>query len=166
MRIEHAKVEQIDRIMEIYESARSFMRENGNKTQWSGGYPSEKLVRSDIDAGHLYVVLERDDSDRLLGVFYFRIGSDPTYEKIYEGAWQNNDEYGVIHRIAVSKDSHGRGVASFVFSHCFSLCHNIKIDTHRENLPMQRALTKNRFLPSGIIYLENGDERLAYQKTE
>lgn len=166
MRIGHATIEQIEEIIRIYDGARSFMRENGNKTQWAGGYPSEATVRSDIDAGHLYVVCEDDTVSPLLGVFYFRIGNDPTYKKIYEGAWQNDDSYGVIHRIAVSRDSHGKGVAAFIYAYCFALCGNLKIDTHRDNLPMQRSLKKNGFVPCGIIYLENGDERLAYQKTE
>ena len=166
MRIEHAKTEQLGSITEIYESARSFMRESGNQSQWAGGYPSEKLIRSDIDAGHLYVVLEGVSSERLLGVFYFRIGNDPTYERIYEGAWQNDDTYGVIHRIAVSGSSHGKGIAAFIYDYCFAQCGNLKIDTHRDNLPMQRSLKKNGFVPCGIIYLESGDERLAYQKVE
>ncbi len=166
MKIRKATVAEFDSIMTIYTDAREYMRESGNKTQWSGGYPSEGLVRADIDAGDLYVVTEDGDPARLLGVFYYREGNDPTYEKIYEGCWQNEDPYGVIHRIAVAKDSHGRGVAAFCFSYGFSLCKNLKIDTHRDNLPMQRSLLKNGFLPCGVIYLENGEERLAFQKCD
>lgn len=166
MKIRKAIVAELDRIMTIYADAREYMRENGNKTQWSGGYPSEGLVRADIEAGLLYVVIEEDDPTRLLGVFYYREGSDPTYEKIYEGHWQNDAPYGVIHRIAVSRDSHGKGVAALCFAYGFSLCKNLKIDTHRNNLPMQRSLSKNGFVPCGVIYLENGEERLAYQKCD
>ena len=107
---------------------------------------------------------EDESPSPLLGVFYFCVGNDPTYEKIYEGAWQNDDEYGVIHRIAVSRDSHGRGVASFIYSHCFAICKNLRIDTHRDNLPMQKVLKRNGFKYCGIIYLESGAERIAFQK--
>ncbi len=166
MKIEQATPAFLDRIMTVYEDARTFMRESGNKKQWTGGYPSMEEIRADIDAGHLFVVLGDDGPAELLGVFYFRIGNDPTYERIYEGAWQNDAPYGVIHRIAVSKESHGRGVAAFVYDYCFSRCGNLKIDTHRDNLPMQRSLVKNGFVPCGIIYLASGDERLAFQKTK
>ena len=43
----------------------------------------------------------------------------------------------------------------------------MRIDTHAENLPMQRALEKAGFTPCGMIYLiggrEDGDPRLAYE---
>jgi RimJ/RimL family protein N-acetyltransferase len=47
----------------------------------------------------------------------------------------------------------------------FCLAHtgNIRIDTHRDNTIMQHLLSKYGFQYCGIIYLANGDERLAYQ---
>jgi RimJ/RimL family protein N-acetyltransferase len=41
---------------------------------------------------------------------------------------------------------------------------NLKIDTHRDNIPMQKVLKRNGFSECGIIYIENGDERIAFQK--
>ncbi|MBQ1261428.1 MAG: GNAT family N-acetyltransferase, partial [Clostridia bacterium] len=146
---------------EIYASARAFMREQGNPNQWRTQYPSLELLSADIAEKRLYVCEEEGE---LLGVFYFALGEDPTYRVIEDGAWLSDKPYGVIHRIAVA--ARGRGVASFCFSHCFSLCPNIRIDTHRDNLPMQRALEKNGFHRCGIIHLENGDARIAYQKEE
>ena len=164
MIIRAARAEDVSEIMTIYADARTYMRENGNKVQWTGGYPGEALIRADIDAGLLNVVT--DEADGILGVFYFRIGIDPTYVKIYEGSWLNDAPYGIIHRIAVSKNSHGKGVASFIYRHCFEQIPNLKIDTHRTNIPMQRSLEKNGFRPCGIIYLESGDERIAFQRCE
>mgnify|MGYP003296922186 CR=1 FL=1 len=43
----------------------------------------------------------------------------------------------------------------------FSL--NIRIDTHHDNVVMQRLLKKLGFQYCGIIHLENGDPRLAFQ---
>ena len=40
---------------------------------------------------------------------------------------------------------------------------NIRIDTHEDNIVMQTALSKLGFKRCGIIYLENGDPRIAYQ---
>ena len=41
---------------------------------------------------------------------------------------------------------------------------SLRIDTHRGNAVMRRMLEKNGFKYCGIIHLEDGDERLAFQK--
>ena len=41
---------------------------------------------------------------------------------------------------------------------------SIRIDTHRDNTVMQRAIVKAGFTYCGIIHCWNGSERLAYQK--
>jgi RimJ/RimL family protein N-acetyltransferase len=41
---------------------------------------------------------------------------------------------------------------------------SLRIDTHRGNVVMRRMLEKNGFRFCGVIYLENGDERVAYEK--
>ena len=97
-----------------------------------------------------------------LGVFCYFEGTDPTYTKIYDGKWIDENHVGVIHRVAVAL--HRKGVASFCYDYCFNISKNVRIDTHRDNIPMQRSLIKNGFKYCGIIHLLNGDERLAYQK--
>ncbi len=148
-------------VMAIYADARRFMRETGNLTQWAGGYPSEGIVLGDIESGKLYACKE---DGTILGVFYFAVENDPTYDRIYDGAWLNDRPYAVIHRVAVSEESHGKGVAGFIFEHCFAEYPNLKIDTHRDNIPMQRALIKRGFVQCGVIFLLNGEERLAFQR--
>lgn len=159
MNIKKATPEELPKIMQIYADARAYMRESGNPDQWGEDYPPVSLIQEDVQAGNCHVCVENGD---IVGVFYFAKGEDPTYVRIYEGAWLNDRPYAVIHRIAVAK--HQRGVASYCFDYCFSQCANLKIDTHRNNIPMQRSLAKNGFVRCGIIYLENGEERLAYQK--
>ena len=162
MNIRKATEQDISKILTIYADARVYMRQTGNMTQWLGAYPSEENIRADIAENCLNVCV--DENGEILGVFYFRVGDDPTYRIIYNGQWRNDAPYGVIHRIAVSKNSHGKGVAAQCFAYCYEQYPNLKIDTHRDNLPMQRALEKNGFRLCGIIHLASGDERLAYQK--
>ncbi len=156
--IQKANISQLPRIMEIYEKARIFMAQSGNPDQWGTAYPPEEMIRQDIQDGKSYVNLEGDE---IRGVFYFAVEADPTYGYI-DGAWLNDAPYGVIHRIAV--DGSGRGVAAECFAFAAQHCENIRIDTHEKNIPMQRCLTKNGFTRCGIIYLEDGDPRIAYQK--
>ena len=158
--IRKTRKNEIARVMEIYEIGRAYMRETGNTDQWANGYPNEETVKDDIEKGFSYVVA--DTSDMPVGVFAFIPGDDPTYKKIYDGNWLNDAPYCTIHRIAVAVQK--QGIASFVFKWAAQHCDNVRADTHCANVPMQNALVKAGFKYCGIIYLQNGDERLAYQK--
>ena len=159
MIIRHSTIADIPEMEKIYADARDFMAKSGNPTQWVNGYPPREFLEDDIAKGRSYVCVE-DDS--ITGTFFFDIMEEPTYANIYEGAWKAPGPYGVVHRIASAQRS--RGVAGFCLDWCYKKCGNLRIDTHRNNIPMQNALKKYGFEYCGIIYLEDGDERLAYQK--
>lgn len=159
MNIRHAKLCELPLLLDIYDNARLYMRENGNLTQWNNGYPNEDVLSDDISKERLYVC---EENAEILGVFCYFEGTDPTYTKIYDGEWIDPQHVGVMHRVAVAV--HRKGVASFCYDYCFKKSKNIRIDTHRDNIPMQKSLIKNGFKYCGIIHLLNGDERLAYQK--
>lgn len=161
MEIVKARAEQLDEILGIYDSARKFMRESGNMEQWNGNYPSLEILEQDVANGKLHLCVEEGE---LLGVFYYAKENDPTYAEIFDGAWLNARPYGVMHRVAVA--ARGRGVASFCMTYCYEKCKNLKIDTHKDNIPMQKALERNGFTYCGIIHLENGDPRMAYQRCD
>lgn len=148
-------------LMQIYETARRFMQQTGNAGQWVDGYPKKELLIDDIKQGHSYVCL--NENNEITGTFYFIVGEEPTYLKIYEGSWLNDEPYGVIHRIASSGKE--KGIAEICINWCLEKCKNLRIDTHRDNKVMQNILQKLEFTYCGIIYLDNGDERLAYQKS-
>jgi acetyltransferase-like isoleucine patch superfamily enzyme len=156
--IRHAKIEDLETILSIYESARRFMRSRGNATQWVNGYPSEDLLRDDIAKCQLYV--DCNSKDEILYVFAFIIGEDSTYKKI-EGAWLNNKPYGTIHRLA------SVGLATGVFERCLDYCltqiDEIRVDTHADNAPMRKAVERAGFKRCGIIYVADGSPRIAYQ---
>lgn len=159
MIIRQATYADLAEIMNIYAEARQYMKESGNPTQWGEAYPPTGVVEEDISMGRCYLCM---DDREIAGVFCFFKGTDPTYARIYEGEWLSDIPYGVMHRVAVAK--RGRGVASFCFDYALGKCGNLRIDTHRDNKPMQAALERNGFAYCGIIYLANGSERLAYQK--
>ena len=144
----------------IFARARDYMRRSGNLNQWVNGYPQRERILADMDQGACHVC---EEEGRILGVFSYFPGPDPTYAYIEDGSWPDDAPYGVIHRIAV--DVHRKGVASFCFDYALSLCPVLRIDTHADNLPMQNSLKKNGFTRCGIIYLENGDPRVAFHKS-
>ncbi|MDD3193775.1 MAG: GNAT family N-acetyltransferase [Oscillospiraceae bacterium] len=158
MQIRHTAPVDLDAVLSLYSAARRFMAENGNPNQWVNGYPGLEQLQADMAAGGSYVCV---DNKKIVGTFFFAVGEEPNYRRI-DGSWLNDRPYGVVHRITAAPGT--QGVATFCLGWCFAQCGNIRIDTHRDNIPMQKALAKNGYRPCGVIYLENGDERIAFQK--
>ena len=133
---------------------------SGNMHQWGDGYPSETVIFSDMEKHGGYVI---EEAGRILGYFAFLPSPEPTYSKIYDGEWLDDMQpYHVVHRIASYPDIHG--IFNDIMDFCFSHDVNIRIDTHKDNQIMQHNIEKHGFTYCGIIYLANGDERLAYQR--
>lgn len=153
-----AAEEDLDTIMEIYAIARRYMAENGNATQWADSYPDRELLMRDIQSEQLFVYVE---NHKIHGVFAFIIGPDATYSRIENGAWKNENLYGTIHRLASD------GMIKGVFGRCVKFCKqkisNLRVDTHNDNHTMQHLIEKNGFEKCGIIYVQNGTPRIAYQ---
>ncbi len=148
-------------VMNIYAFAQGFMHRSGNPTQWPPGYPSAEHVAKDIDAAHSFVC--ENENGEIVATFCFILGDDPTYARIYEGAWLNRAPYGTVHRLASAGKE--KGVAEACFRWCFAHCPNIRVDTHRDNRVMQHLFQKLGFTYCGIIYVANGTPRMAYQRT-
>lgn len=153
------------KVMQIYRDAREYMIKNGNSEQWSDGHPKEELIDSDIASGIGYVC---EYNGEIAAVFMLDLNGDESYDKIYDGKWLNGEPYGVIHRIAVSDNMHGKGIAKACFDFCGEECkkrgiRNLKIDTHKDNFPMQKALSKYGFVHCGTVYIYGILERMAYQ---
>lgn len=154
--VRNAKMEDLPRIEEIYAFARDFMARNGNPNQWGKSEPAHEQLVQDIMEERLFVIAAQDDFH---GVFFFDIGQDPTYAYIENGAWRSNATYGTIHRIA--GDGSG-GILGAAVSFAKNNIDHIRIDTHRDNHIMQQALAKHGFQKRGIIYVEDGSARIAY----
>lgn len=160
--IRRTKREEIGVCMKLYDAARGIMRASGNMTQWSNGYPSQKVLEDDIANGNSYVVI--DDKGLIVGTFACITGEDPTYSYIEGGEWREAAlPYATIHRLGSTPESHGIAQATFDFAK--GLAPSLRADTHADNKIMQHILEKYGFEKRGIIYLTNGDPRIAYQKT-
>ncbi|MBQ0079576.1 MAG: N-acetyltransferase [Eubacterium sp.] len=157
--VRRAKSVDLPNILTIYESARAYMIETGNPTQWAGGYPAKELLEDDIEKEQLYVF---EEGGQIHGAFAFIIGDDPTYQVIENGTWLNDDEYGTIHRIA--SDGKCMGVLETCVNFCAERIDNLRIDTHHDNKVMQEAVKRQGFIECGVIYVEDGSARIAYQR--
>lgn len=179
MLVRKAKYQDIPRLMEIFRAARQIMRESGNLNQWGDDYPSEEIVRSDIDNGTSMVMCDKHDG-RIIATMAFIPGPDPTYAELFSEedlsktrSWPYDGPYHVIHRIAVCEPGHGAAVKMLDWAFT-RLCEDnptsgtvsIRIDTHKDNVIMHHILGSYGFTRCGIIYLANGNPRTAYQKQQ
>ena len=159
MEIRHSEPRDLDDILRVYAAARQTMRETGNPNQWGDSWPPVELVEEDIPAGRSYVMV--GDDGQVHGVFVLIVGEDPTYAAIEDGAWLDDEPYGTIHRIA--GDGQLRGVFAAAIDYSLGVIGNLRIDTHADNAIMHHAIAKAGFTRCGIIHLEDGSPRVAYQ---
>ena len=162
---QHRHLEQICRITA---EAKAQLKAMG-LDQWQKGYPSREIWINDINNQNAWVALE---NDHVLGVFAFQTTPDPSYAKI-DGNWLSDTPYASMHRVCVSNQVKGQGVAGKLFEFGFEMARrqgfkSMRIDTHPENEPMKKALYKAGCIHCGSIILkggcEDGDLRIAFEK--
>lgn len=85
---------------------------------------------------------------------------DECYDVIEDGQWRSDTPYAVLHRVASDGTVHGIAAAMFAFAK--ERADHLRIDTHRDNLPMQGASIKAGFERAGVVYVSDGTARVAF----
>ena len=165
MKFRKSKTSDVESIMKIITEAQEFFKDK-NINQWQNGYPNKYTIINDIHNSESYV-LEKDGQVVATSMITFR--EEPSYKSIYDGKWLSNSKYVTIHRIAVTNTHKRLSLSTEIIKHVENLCINkgitsIKIDTHRENISMQKLLEKNEFKYCGVIYVDDFSERIAFEK--
>ena len=165
MTIRLAEKKDIDRIMQIIADARESIGRLGID-QWQYGYPTRDIVKEDVMLERSFVAL---DGDEICATFALMMNGEPTYKKIYCGAWIGDGEYLALHRIAIDLNHRGKGVAEQIVKFLTEFANengysSVRVDTHMGNLPMRKMLEKNGFEYCGTIHLLDGQARVAYEK--
>ena len=176
LKIRPMKEQDLPQLFELYAHARKYMAKTGNPYQWPESYPSREILLKDMANGG-YVILDESPDDNqyeehsnssnrgnptIVGAFILEEDAhEPAYDTI-DGKWLNDEPYAVIHRCATLYNQ--KGIGQFFMDWCFEKCSNIRVDTHKDNLPMIKFLKKNNFTYCGIVRYEGVWERLAYQR--
>lgn len=152
----------------LAEQAKEYFRSN-HINQWQKGEPNEQGLAAAISEGKVHVL---DEDGRVLAMITLQEGDELSYRQI-DGAWLNDLPYMAFHRVCVDSSLKGRGLAAALFEHSEQIAlsrgySTVRIDTHPDNLSMQRALAKSGYRTCGRIALaegsEKGDPRIGYQK--
>lgn len=156
----------VPEIMHIINQAKNYFRENGID-QWQNGYPNEESIIGDIAEGENYVLC--DDMGKIIASCAISFREEKNYFVIEKGNWKSKNLYAVVHRVAVRNDLKGKGFSGILMKEAEKMCNernikSIRIDTHEDNKSMQRLILKSGFEYCGIIHVEDGTERFAYEK--
>lgn len=163
-RIRNATIADMDAILAVFDQARAAIAELGID-QWQDGYPAREHIEADIDKLCGFVLCV---GNTVQGYFAMIGDGEPTYAKIYDGQWQTDGAYMTVHRVAVSDALRGQGGAAEAIRYAVQRALRqgmgaVRIDTHRGNVRMRKFLEKQGFSACGVIYLQSGAERIAYE---
>ena len=153
--IRKAKLDDVDIIMPMIEEGRKHIQ-TYNIPQWINGYPSVQTIEDDINNERGYVLINNNE---IVGYFVL-IEYDPCYDNI-NGKWNDNSRYVAVHRTVTKYFNMGLG--TLMFDEIKKHYSHIRVDTHEGNISMNKCLLKNDFKYCGIIYLEDGSPRNAYE---
>ena len=140
-------------------------RKNDGSDQWQDGYPNEAVIEHDITKGIGYVLT---DDNMIIGYAAILFNDEPAYEQL-NGTWLTNGDFAVVHRVAISDDYVGKGLAQkiFHFTEDLAITNNIfsiKVDTNFDNIPMLIILEKLGYTYCGEVTFR-GSFRKAFEKT-
>lgn len=158
-----AELSEADLIWELLQQA-IVRRKNDGSNQWQDGYPNLNVVKNDIEKGYGFVLVE---GETILGYVAVMINNEPAYQ-IIDGKWLTNDDFVVIHRVAVSENYLGKGLAKKIMNYVedFALQNNIysiKADTNFDNFAMMKIFESLNYTLCGEVLLR-GAPRKAYEK--
>lgn len=163
-----ARQEDLPRLLHMVDQAKHSFKTRGID-QWQKGDPDGPGLSAAIQNGYIHVL---DMKGLPVGMITVVPGPEDSYRQI-EGQWLNDEPYAAFHRVCVEETYKGQGLAARLFTESENLAgqmgySNIRIDTHPDNISMQRALAKSGYTLCGRLILtegtEAGDPRLAYHK--
>ena len=157
-----ATLKDLPAIWDILQQAIARRKADGSN-QWQDGYPNPEVVQNDIEKEVGFVLTLENE---IAGFFVVLINDEPEYAKL-EGKWLTNDDFVVFHRIAISEDNLGKGLAKSIFQFIedYALKNDIfsvKADTNFDNHAMLSLFEKSGYVYCGEVYFR-GSPRRAYE---
>ena len=165
--LRRAKLADLDTIMEIIEEARNSLKNDGNP-QWQDGHPDRAMIAHDISQEISWGLVV---NDQVAGTAALQLAPEPSYQNIHNGQWSHpQSPYATIHRVALSSNYRGQGLAKFLFSNLITGGQlqgrtNFRLDTHEKNKQMQKLAHDFGFIRCGEVTVndKNDPKRLAFE---
>ncbi|MFD2940148.1 GNAT family N-acetyltransferase [Flavobacterium notoginsengisoli] len=160
-----AKTEEQQQIWKILENAIQRRKEEGSD-QWQDGYPNPAIVQNDINKENGFVLV--NENETIVGYAAILINDEPEYANI-KGKWLTNEDFIVMHRVAISDQYLGQGLAQKMLRYMeeyavSNTIFSIKADTNFDNTAMLKVFEKNGYVYCGEVTFR-GNPRKAFEKT-
>ena len=165
--LRQATMDDLPKIIEIIDGAKKTLRDRGVE-QWQQGYPDNEILKQDIEEDISFVLVLNSN---VVGVAALQQGYDKNYQDMTSGSWDKDSDvtYSIIHRIAIEADHQGEHLSAALIQQLLTMSYylgyqDVRIDTHPDNMVMQRIIENNGFEEKGTITMDEDDGvRLAYQ---
>ncbi|MBP0613084.1 GNAT family N-acetyltransferase [Chryseobacterium sp. cx-311] len=151
------------KIWDILSGAVQLRKEQGS-AQWQDGYPNPQTIQNDIalEQGYVY-----DSGNELIGYVAIILNTEPDYDDI-EGQWQSDGDFYVIHRLAISGNYGGKGLATDLLKEIEayavkSKIFSIRADTNYDNAAMLKIFKNLNYVYCGEVNFR-GSARKAFEK--
>ena len=147
--------------MALIDQAKAHLKAQGID-QWQTGYPDLACIQRDLQNQKGYFLA---DGGKAAGYLCIDFDGEPAYLDL-KRQWSSDAPYAVVHRMAISDEYRGQGIASMAFDLVRQLClsrdvRRIRVDTDADNQKMQHILAKNGFTYRGTIWFDNS-EKIAF----
>ncbi len=155
-------MEDLPRLLEIKADAVAFMISHNND-QWNEHYPTKEAFIEFIEKGYIHVLVEEDT---IIGMVGLVDEQDEEYKPL---PWSAKGDELVVHRLAVAKETYGRGYAKYLLSYAIEVAKKrnvaiIKLDTYSKNPTAQKLFLDMGFKYVGDIYFpQSVDEYHCYE---
>jgi len=151
MKIRLATLTDIPAIMQIIKEVVPLMIASGN-LQWDDAYPNAGVFEKDIILNQLWVA---DIEGGIAGVTAITTDQEPEYA---QAGWDINETAIVTHRLAVSPNYRGMGVAEALLNQAEKVAINrgiplLRVDTNTNNQATQKLFPKLGYSYAGEIGL-------------
>jgi ribosomal protein S18 acetylase RimI-like enzyme len=164
IQVQPATKNDLSAIVALFKKVIRILHASGNH-QWDDNYPTASTFIADVEAKQLWIV---EQAGQLAGVAAITTEQPPEYAN----AGLNIEENAlVIHRLAVSPEFRGAGVASALMLHAEELARAsgiaaLRVDTNKRNESALRLFTRHQYRLAGEIELSfrPGMEVLCYEK--
>ncbi|WP_432221317.1 GNAT family N-acetyltransferase [Flavobacterium sp. TMP13] len=158
-----ATLEDANIIWTILEQAINRRKQDGSE-QWQDGYPNISVVKNDLQKESGYVLT---DNDLIIGYASIVFNDEPAYSEL-KGTWLTTGHFAVLHRLALSEDSLGKGLAKKIMLYAEEVAaanniFSIKVDTNFDNIPMLKIFEKLGYIYCGEVEFR-GSKRKAFEK--
>ena len=152
-----AEEKDLEELYGLYRRTAEAMKEEG-LNQWNWGvYPTEEMIRGDVERGEMYVALE---GGRIEAAIALTETVDPEYTEV---SWTGGMRPGIFHRLAVNPALQGTGIGGDMLDDAIQLlrragCDCVRCDTNTKNRRALRLYEKMGFRKCGTVHWDDTPE--------